>query len=75
METLMKQITWTLIVAFAAMPLEAIADRKAEAACAEVKVKIRNIEARMRSGYTRAQGERYNEKLRELKALRYKLCR
>jgi len=29
----------------------------------------------MRAGYTRAQGERYNEKLRELKAKRSKLCR
>jgi hypothetical protein len=28
----------------------------------------------MRAGYTRAQGERYEEKLRELRAKRYKLC-
>ena len=40
-----------------------------------MKEKIRNIEARMRAGYTFAQGERYNEKLRELKAKRAKLCR
>ena len=71
----MKRIAWMLITAIAVMPLTATADRKAEAACAEVKAKIRNIEARMRSGYTHAQGERYKEKLRELKARRYKLCR
>lgn len=71
----MKRIAWMLIAALTAAPLTAAADRKADAACAEVKAKIRTIEARMRSGYTHAQGERYNEQLRELKARRYKLCR
>jgi len=47
----------------------------AKAACAEVKAKISNIESKMRSGYTRAQGERYEDKLRVLKARRSKLCR
>ena len=42
--------------------------------CEEVKVKIRAIEAKMRRGYTAAQGIRYEEKLRELKEQRYKLC-
>ena len=46
-----------------------------KAMCAEVKEKIRTIESKMRSGYTRAQGERYESKLRELKTKRYKLCR
>jgi hypothetical protein len=46
-----------------------------EAACAEVKEKIRNIQSKMRSGYTRAQGEKYEQRLRELRAKRYKLCR
>ena len=49
--------------------------REEEAACAEVKEEIREIEARMRAGYTRAQGERYEAKLRKLKAKRRKLCR
>ena len=30
-----------------------------EAACAEVKEEIREIESKMRAGYTRAQGEKY----------------
>lgn len=71
----MKRIARMLLIALAAAPMTGAADRKAEAACAEVKAKIRNIEARMRAGYTRAEGERYNEKLRELKAKRHKLCR
>jgi len=72
----MKSLTWVLALTLATGSLAALADRKAdEAACAEVKAKIRNIEARMRAGYTFAEGERYNEKLRELKAKRAKLCR
>jgi hypothetical protein len=44
-------------------------------ACAEVKQEIREIEARMRAGYTRAQGEKYEAKLRKLRRQRSKLCR
>jgi hypothetical protein len=52
------------------------ASRKSDAAaCAEIKEKIRTIESRMRAGYTRAQGERYEERLRELRAKRRELCR
>lgn len=44
-------------------------------ACNEVKQEIRDIEARMRSGYSRAQGEKYEAKLRKLKRKRKQLCR
>jgi len=44
-------------------------------ACDEVKQAIREIEARMRAGYTRVQGERYAARLRKLKQKRRKLCR
>ena len=44
-------------------------------ACEEVKQAIRDIEARMRAGYSRAQGERYEEKLRKLKRKRSRVCR
>ena len=46
-----------------------------EAACAEIKEEIREIEARMRAGYTRAQGEKYEARLRKLKSKRKRLCR
>ena len=42
--------------------------------CEKVKVKIRAIEAKMRQGYTASQGIRYEQKLRELREKRYKLC-
>ena len=51
----------------------AVADDKL--ACEVVKEKIRTIESKMRAGYTRAQGEKYEAKLRELKTKRYRLCR
>ena len=44
-------------------------------ACDEVKQAIREIEARMRSGYSRSQGEKYEARLRKLKRKRSKLCR
>ena len=44
-------------------------------ACDEVKQAIHEIEARMRAGYTRAQGERYEARLRKLKLKRSRLCR
>lgn len=44
-------------------------------ACDEIKQAIREIEARMRAGYTRAQGERYEARLRRLKQKRRRLCR
>ena len=45
------------------------------AECQKVKQQIRAIEARMRNGYSAAQGIRYDERLRELKKKRYKVCR
>lgn len=50
-------------------------DSCARADCAEVKQAIREIESKMRSGYSRDQGERYAAKLRKLKARRAKVCR
>jgi len=43
-------------------------------ACDEVKQAIRDVEAKMRAGYTRAQGERYEARLRKLRRRRSKVC-
>ena len=45
-----------------------------KAECEKVRVEIRKIESRMRSGYSGRQGEKLNEKLRKLKARRFRLC-
>ena len=71
----MNRLAWMLIFALL-LATGADASRKSDAAaCAEIKEKIRTIESRMRAGYTRAQGERYEERLRELRAKRRELCR
>jgi len=71
----MNRLAWALFFTLLLAPA-ADASRKSDAAaCAEVKEKIRTIESRMRAGYTRAQGERYEERLRELRAKRRKICR
>jgi len=65
-----------LLTALLAYPAPAPAhDSCARAECARVKQQIREIESKMRAGYTRAQGERYNAKLRKLREKRAKLCR
>lgn len=44
-------------------------------ACERIKQQIRRVESRMRAGYTAAEGRRLEERLRELKTRRSKLCR
>jgi hypothetical protein len=46
-----------------------------KAECEETKQKIRHIQSKMRQGYTRKQGERMEEDLRKLRAIRSKKCR
>ena len=71
----MKMTAWMLLfLVLLNAPADAHGNRD-KALCAEVKEKIRTIESKMRSGYTRAQGEKYEARLRELKAKRYKICR
>ena len=48
-------------------------DREAE--CKKIKQKISRIHSKMRSGYTRAEGEKLEAELRRLRALRRKACR
>ena len=47
----------------------------AKAECEETKQKIRQIQSKMRSGYTRKQGEKMETDLRKLRAIRSKKCR
>lgn len=46
-----------------------------QAACSAIKEKIRHIQSRMRSGYTRAQGERMETQLRKLRVQRKAKCK
>lgn len=73
----MKLITWIAVVPLLAVvtPTASSHEQCAKAECAAVKAKIRTIEAKMRSGYSHAQGERYERRLRELRDKRYRVCR
>lgn len=63
----------TLVVLAMATPVTADpVDRKE---CEKVKQQIRELQAKMRNGYTAAQGIRYDERMRKLKDKRYKVCR
>lgn len=63
-----------LLIILVVAPPEADAQDD-EGACEKVKQQIRLIQAKMRDGYSAAQGIRYEEHLRELKKKRYRLCR
>jgi hypothetical protein len=70
----MKTVAWMLLfVTLLQCPADA-GGKPDKAACEAVKKKIRAIEARMRDGYTAAQGIRYDARLRELREKRYRLC-
>jgi len=67
-----------LITALALLLLVPQTDAKPDCdklACDDVKQEIRDVESRMRAGYSRAQGERFEARLRKLKRKRSKLCR
>ncbi len=70
----MKILTIVLGLILVSTPVTAH-DYCPKAECEKVKQKIRRIEARMRQGYTRAQGEKMSDQLRELRAIRSKTCR
>jgi hypothetical protein len=50
-------------------------DKKTREQCAKIDRDIRRIEARMRRPYSAGQGIRLDERLRELRDRRYRLCR
>ena len=68
--------TLVVLLALIALPANATEEtRDRELRCEEVKQKIRHIQSKMRAGYTRAQGEKMEEELRRLRALRATACR
>lgn len=71
----MKIPAWMLLLLLVALTPVGAHNRCDKAACAITKEKIRTIQSKMRSGYTRAQGERYEAQLRELRVKRSKICR
>lgn len=68
----MPQMTTIILTfLFAGAPGTAMND---DAECKAIKERIRHIQSRMRSGYTRAQGERMEAELRKLRKQRKVKC-
>ena len=57
------------------MPASSAHEFCPKAECEKTKQKIRQIQSKMRQGYTRKQGEKMEENLRKLRAIRSKKCR
>lgn len=52
------------------------ADRASDSkACKAVKLQIRNVESRMRAGYTAGHGVRLETRLKKLRDKRFRVCR
>ncbi len=69
---------YAILIAVCTVMLAPIADahdKRSEVECEKTKQKIKKLESRMRQGYTRAQGEKWNDQLRALRAIRSKQCR
>jgi len=64
-----------LLLAIALLPTAVAEPQRNKEDCEKVKQQIRVIEAKMRNGYSAAQGIRLEERLRLLKDKRYKVCR
>ena len=71
----MRAFALAVITVFLALPSAADSRRDRQLECEKIKQEIREIQSKMRSGYTRAQGEKLEARLRKLRALRAKACR
>lgn len=71
----MRPLSMMLAICLMAPAVGAAHDDCSKAKCEETRQKIGKVEARMRQGYTRAQGERLAAELRALRAIHSKRCR
>jgi len=72
----MKKIICLIVVAVICSGPPVLAASKCDKeACSKVKADIREIEAKMRSGYTVSQANRYEARLRKLRDKRRRICR
>jgi hypothetical protein len=69
------RILTTISLALLLTTAAAAHERCPKAECEETKQQIRHIQAKMRQGYTRKQGEKMEQDLRKLRAIRSKKCR
>jgi len=70
-----KSVCVIVLILICGSPNAMAASKCDKEACQSVKADIREIQAKMRSGYTVAQGNRYEARLRKLRDKRGRICR
>ena len=70
-----KSVCVIVLILIGCSPNAVAASKCDKEACQSVKADIREIQAKMRSGYTVAQGNRYEARLRKLRDKRGRICR
>ncbi len=70
-----KSVCVIALILICCSPNATAASKCDKQACQGVKADIREIQAKMRSGYTVAQGNRYEARLRKLRGKRSRICR
>ncbi len=71
----MKSTILVAVCTILLAPTASAHDDHSKAECEKTQQKIKKLESRMRQGYTRAQGEKWSDQLRMLRANRFKQCR
>ena len=69
------RILTVIAICLLLMPSVSAHEYCSKAECEETRQKIRKIQAKMRQGYTRKQGEKMEADLRMLTSIRFKKCR
>ena len=69
------RIVFAVMFLYLVVPASLAYDKSAETKCKKTEQQIRWVESKMRAGYTRAQGEKLEARLRKLRAERSKYCR
>jgi len=70
-----KNLLWVAVIVLMLYQPSVSRENDLAAECDKTKQKIRNIQSKMRSGYTRAQGEKLEAQLRKLREKRRQVCR
>ena len=69
------RILMVVLISCLFIPAGSAHEQSEQARCEKTDQQIRLVQSKMRAGYTRAQGEKLEARLRKLRAERAKYCR
>ncbi|MGH8193514.1 MAG: hypothetical protein ACREQ8_03800 [Woeseiaceae bacterium] len=70
----MRRLVIFIVFVICSSIVTVAADKQEQAECAKLDRQIREIQEKMRHGYSASQGEKLKDRLRELRARRAKVC-